>query len=170
MSVEMELISADTIRSVRIPEAATTAPVHVATDLKEWDVLVSVCAPVMSHISHPPLITHTLSTEKAFWHSNSLICSNPAGDASLCLCVTAKRRVFFIFFIQHVNSLFLHCFPPCASHQLALLQPAYFSPFALSAPAERMIILSSAMESIHSDSPSASFISKMLPLSQNAAN
>lgn len=48
MSAEMELISADTIRSVRIPEAATTAPVHVATDLKEWDVLVSVCAPVMS--------------------------------------------------------------------------------------------------------------------------
>lgn len=51
MSAEMELISVDTIRSVRTPEAATTAPVHVATDLKEWGVLVSVGAPIMSHIS-----------------------------------------------------------------------------------------------------------------------
>lgn len=45
MSAEMGLINADTIRSVRIQEAATTAPVHEATDLKEWDGLVSVCAP-----------------------------------------------------------------------------------------------------------------------------
>lgn len=29
--------------------------------------------------------------------------------------------------------------PPCASRQLALLQPAYFSPFALSAPVESLI-------------------------------
>lgn len=36
MNAEMELINADTIRSVRIPEAAITAPVHVATDLREW--------------------------------------------------------------------------------------------------------------------------------------
>lgn len=42
MNAEMELTNADTIRSARIPEAATTAAVHVATDLKEWDALVSV--------------------------------------------------------------------------------------------------------------------------------
>lgn len=45
----MGLISADTIRSVRIQEAATTAPVHEATDLKEWGVLVSVCPPPHTH-------------------------------------------------------------------------------------------------------------------------
>lgn len=48
MSAEMELINADTIRSVRIPEVATTAPVHVATDLRGWDVPVSVCSPLLS--------------------------------------------------------------------------------------------------------------------------
>lgn len=48
MSAEMELINADTIRSVRIPEAATTAPVHVATDLRAWDVPVSVCSLILS--------------------------------------------------------------------------------------------------------------------------
>lgn len=56
MSAEVELISVDTIRSVRIPEAATTAPVHVATDLRESDVLVSVCASLTALVSRQRLI------------------------------------------------------------------------------------------------------------------
>ena len=48
MSAEMAPISADTTRSVRIPEAATTAPAHVATDLREWDGPVLVRTYFMS--------------------------------------------------------------------------------------------------------------------------
>lgn len=42
MSAETGRISADTIRSVRIREAATTAPAPVDTDLKEWGAPASV--------------------------------------------------------------------------------------------------------------------------------
>lgn len=41
-SAGTEPINADTTRSVRIPEAATTAPVHAVTDLREWDGLALV--------------------------------------------------------------------------------------------------------------------------------
>lgn len=48
MSAERGLISADTTRSVRTPEAATTAPVLVATDPRGWDCPASVSSSLVS--------------------------------------------------------------------------------------------------------------------------
>lgn len=114
----MELINADTIRSVRTPEAATTAPVHVATDLKEWDVLVSVCASFMPLISCHPLIKHKLNTIQYFMTFKVLhLQLSDRRCFHLLVCNSIKLRIFCQI-IQHVKQIknvkhFCTAFPSC---------------------------------------------------------